>query len=342
MRTLYLFLLIICTALPAQLDAASNTVLLVVSGYGVAGDKARPGFEMDELSQAWLILRANGLDVEIASPAGGAAKADRFDKAKPYNACFLADPAAVKALAATVSFADGAKRDYAGVYVMGGKGAMFDLHDDKRLQALIARTYGAGGVIGAVCHGPAALVRVRLADGSLLLAGKAATGFSGEEEDAFTKEKAKAFAFQLEDEMRRVGVRFSEAPMMLSHAVADGRLVTGQNPYSTPDTTEALLRAMGKTPKARTAWADERSIALVAVLKPGGEAAARAAIKAAPAAYDPPLIAAWGHYRALTATDAAGLRHGLSAMEVAKPFYPEPQLDEAMTKARARLASLGG
>ncbi len=126
MRILYLALLIVCAAVPAQLRAASNTILLVVSGYGVAGDKTRPGFEMDELSQAWTILRANGLDVEIASPQGGKVGADRYDAAKPYNAAFLADPKAVAALAATLPVATAAARTYAGVFVMGGKGAMHD------------------------------------------------------------------------------------------------------------------------------------------------------------------------------------------------------------------------
>lgn len=342
MRILYLALLIICAALPAPLLAASNAVLLVVSGYGVEGDKSRPGFEMDELSQAWAILRANGLDVEIASPQGGKVVAARYDPAKPYNAAFLADATAVAALGATVPFASAAKRDYAAVYVMGGKGAMFDLHGDTALQALIARAWQAGGVVAAVCHGPAALVRVTLADGTPLLRGRQATGFSGEEEEAFGKEISKAFDFQLEAEMRRVGARFTEAEMMLPHVAVDGRLVTGQNPYATPATTEAMVRAMGRTPVARAPYADERSMNLLATLTPERAAAAGKAIGAKPADYDAPLIAAWGHLRAMSAANAAELKRGLTAMEVAKPYYPEPQLDEAMAKARAKLASFGG
>ena len=341
MRILYLALLIVCAAVPAQLRAASNTILLVVSGYGVAGDKTRPGFEMDELSQAWTILRANGLDVEIASPQGGKVGADRYDAAKPYNAAFLADPKAVAALAATLPVATAAARTYAGVFVMGGKGAMHDLPGNAALQSLIARTWHAGGVIGAVCHGPAALVRVKLADGKLLLSGRQATGFSGEEEAAFGKEAAKRFEFQLEGEMRRVGARFTEAELMLPHVAVDGKLVTGQNPYSTAATAEAMLRAMGRTPAARTPWADERSMELLASLTAERAAGASKTIGAKLADYDPPLIAAWGHLRAMSAGNAAELKRGITAMEVAKPYYPEPQLDEAMAKARAKLASFG-
>jgi len=341
MRILYLFLLIVCAAVPAHLRAATAPVLLVVSGYGVEGDKARPGFEMDELSQAWTILRANGLDVEIASPQGGKVVAARYDAAKPYNAAFLADAKAVAALAATVPLATATTRNYAGVYVMGGKGAMFDLPGDAALQALIARVWQAGGVVGAVCHGPAALVRVTLPDGKPLLAGRQATGFSDEEEQAFGKEISKLFAFQLEAEMRRVGARFSEAELMLPHVAVDGRLVTGQNPYATPATTEALLRAMGRTPVARTPWADERSMSMIATLSPASAAAATKAIGDTPADYDAPLVAAWGHFRAMSAANATELKRGITAMEVAQPHYREPQLDEALAKARAKLASFG-
>jgi putative intracellular protease/amidase len=36
--------------------------------------------------------------------------------------------------------------------------------------------YEAGGVVGAVCHGPIALANITLSDGSFLIAGKEVTG----------------------------------------------------------------------------------------------------------------------------------------------------------------------
>ena len=56
-------------AAPANAEAsASDRVLLVVSGYGADDGKTRPGFEMDELSQAYAVFSDNGLQVDIASP----------------------------------------------------------------------------------------------------------------------------------------------------------------------------------------------------------------------------------------------------------------------------------
>ncbi len=340
MRLIMAILLSIFTLSGTVARAEAPSVLLVVSSHGTTGETPRPGFEMDELSQAWLVFRANGFVVDIASPKGGAVIADKYNPAKLYNAAFLADPAAKKSLAATLSTAAAGKREYAAVFVVGGKGPMFDLAGDLSLHQLIARTWQGGGVIGAVCHGPAALVGVRLNDGSLLLAGREATGFSGEEEELFGKKWSKQFAFQLEEEMRRVGARFTEADMMLPHVAVDGRLVTGQNPLSTAKASEAVVRATGREPVARQPWADERSLELIAALSPEKLGGARLKVAADPANFDFPVIGMWGHFRTLSAgEDRAGIARGLMAMELAAPHFAEPKLTESIAAARAKLAS---
>lgn len=319
----------------------SNRVLLVVSGHGADAGKTRPGFEMDELTQAYAVFALNGLEVDIASPAGGAVVADRFDPKKPYNERFLADPAAAAKLTNTLSLAKLQKASYGAVFVIGGKGAMFDLPVNATLKTLLAGTYEAGGVVGAVCHGPAALMNVPLKNGVSLLEGRAVTGFTNEEEAMFGKGWAPSFPVLLENGLRGSGARFSEAPLMLNHVVADGRLVTGQNPYSTAAAAEAVVRAMGKTPVQRQQWADERSMALLAQILAGDKAGARAAFAANPSAYDVPLIAMWGYFRAQEAgSDRAALANALEVMEIAKPHFSPPELVAAIADARGKLATL--
>lgn len=46
---------------PAWAAEAADKVLIIVSSAGRDQGKTRPGFEMDEFSQSWLMLRANGL-----------------------------------------------------------------------------------------------------------------------------------------------------------------------------------------------------------------------------------------------------------------------------------------
>lgn len=320
---------------------ANDRVLLVVSSYGLDDGKTRPGFEMDELTQAYAIFADNGLTVDIASPSGGIVVADRYNPKKPYNSRFLADPAAAAKLTSTRAISSLGSEKYAAIFVIGGKGAMFDLPINVDLKTLLAGTYAAGGVIGAVCHGPAVLMNLPRAGGGALLEGRAVTGFSNEEEALFGKGWASAFPVLLEDGLRGAGAKFSEAPIMLTHVVADGRLVTGQNPFSTAAAAEAMIKAMGRPLAPRQPWADERSINLVAGVLSGDKAGAQAALNADPALYDVPLIAAWGFFRAQSAgSDRAALTQAVDVMELAMPHFTRPEMAAALTEARGKIAQM--
>ena len=87
--------------LTPTLSRAADTVLIVLSGEGRDAGKARPGYEFDELSQAWLIFKANGLAVEVASPQGGAVEADAYNANDPFNSALLADAEAMGRLSDT-------------------------------------------------------------------------------------------------------------------------------------------------------------------------------------------------------------------------------------------------
>ncbi|NYZ63373.1 type 1 glutamine amidotransferase domain-containing protein [Luteimonas deserti] len=333
-------LLVAALSLTPALSRAADTVLIVLSGEGHDAGKTRPGYEFDELSQAWLIFKANGLAVEVASPQGGAVEADRYNADEPFNAALLADGNAMRQLAHTRRTDALDAKDYAAVYVVGGKGAMFDLPRDTALQQLIARAWDAGALIAAVCHGPAALVDVRLADGASLIAGRHMTGFSNEEEAIFGKKWAAEFPWQLEDAARARGALWHEAPLMLPRLVVDGRLITGQNPYSTTAVAEAVVRGLGRTPVARTPWRDEASMALVQRLRDGDAAGARAALAQSPTRYHLELIGMLGYYQAEAAgDDAAALRLALQTMQLALPHMDEPRLKLAAADAHLRLGA---
>ena len=318
---------------------AAPRVLVVVSSEGRDQGRERPGFEMDELSQAWLILADNGVALDIASPAGGRPEADRFDAEAPYNARFLADTKAQAALADTRRLADVRSEDYAAVYVVGGKGPMFDLPDNADLQRLIAGVYERGGVVAAVCHGPVALANVRLSDGSLLVAERQLTGFSNAEETVFGKRWASQFPFLLEDGLRARGARWRSAPVMLPNVVVDGRLITGQNPYSTPALAEAIVRALGREPVAREPWRDERSMSLVLRLLSGDASGAQAELAAKTAYFQPELIGmlGWAQLQASAEDDTESVRRALVIMQLAQPYMHEPQLRLAVAEAHRRL-----
>lgn len=337
-RWITLFCALLLGAFQAHAAPQSERALLVVSSHGRDGGKTQPGFEMDELSQAWLVLRANGLAVDIASPAGGPVVADEHDAAKPYNAAFAADAEAQRKLAHTVPLSAAMAGQYDAIMVIGGKGAMFDLPFSQVLHALLIETEARGGVVAAVCHGPAVFARIRNADGSRWAEGRRLTGFTDEEEQMFGKQWVPHFPFLLESELRRLGADFSEAPIMLPHVAVDGRIVTGQNPYSVAAAAEAVVAALGHTPAPRMPWPDERSLDLVAQAVASNAAPLAAALEQGNGV-DVPLVAIWGYYRALQARDdMTMLAPALTVMELARPHFPEPQLDAAIAEARSIIA----
>ena len=90
--------LLLATAATPLHAAKADRILIVVSGEGRDQGKTRPGYEFDELSQAWLLFRDNGLEVEVASPQGGPVEPDKYNPDEPFNAQLLADAAAMAQL----------------------------------------------------------------------------------------------------------------------------------------------------------------------------------------------------------------------------------------------------
>lgn len=66
----FVFGIIIMLPVLVFAQVTPHRIVMVVSSYGKDMGKVRPGFEMDEFSQAYLIFKANGLMVDVASPKG--------------------------------------------------------------------------------------------------------------------------------------------------------------------------------------------------------------------------------------------------------------------------------
>lgn len=317
--------------------AEAKKLLIVLSSEGQEKGKLRPGYEMDELSQAYVIFRRNGFVIDIASPKGGAIEADAYDAKTDFNAEFLRDQDALLRLQNTKKTAAIDPNAYSAVYIAGGKGAMFDLPRDPALKTIVRSVYEAGGVVGAVCHGPAALVNVRLSDGTALLANRNATGFTNEEEAIFGKKWRAEFPFLLEDAVIEQGAQWHEAPLMMAHVISDGRLVTGQNPYSTTGVAEAMVKAAGKQLVQRTPWRDELTMQLMqqAASTPFDELAQR--LRADPEHYHMELIGLVGYYQLQSSEQPATVRSALTLMQLAAPFMAAPELQLGMASAHQKL-----
>ena len=298
-------------------------ILMVVSSYGKDGGKTRPGFEFDEYTQAYLIFTANGLLVDVASTKGGNAEPDEYNKTKPYNKTILANKAAMDLLKRTKPTAAINGAAYDAVYIVGGKGAMFDLPFDPSLQEIISTIYNKNGIVSAVCHGPAALVNVKLPDGKYLIADRKIAGFTNEEEVMFGKKWKSEFPFLLEDRLIARACRYEKSGFMLPHIAIDGQLITGQNPYSTTALAEAVVVALGKKLRYRKPYNDERTMNLVKrVVHENALEQAKKEIAKDTSVYDLKLMAVYGYYRLLGAKeDLAEVKMGLDIIELTTGYY---------------------
>lgn len=93
-----------------------------------------------------------------------------------------------------------------------------------------------------MCHGPAVLRRAKAPDGAPLVKGKAVTGFANSEEAAVGL--TSVVPFLVEDALKANGGKYSKAADWADYAVADGNLITGQNPASSASTARALLKQL--------------------------------------------------------------------------------------------------
>ncbi|MCC3433689.1 MAG: type 1 glutamine amidotransferase domain-containing protein, partial [Microcoleus sp. PH2017_04_SCI_O_A] len=129
--------------------------------------------------------------------------------------------------------------EYAAIFYAGGHGTMWDFADNQELAEIAAAIYEAGGIVGAVCHGPAALVNIKLSDGTYLVADKTVAAFTNEEEAAVGL--TDIVPFLLESTLIERGAKFTKVANFQVCVVASDRLVTGQNPASAAGVGERMV-----------------------------------------------------------------------------------------------------
>jgi len=219
--------------------AAQKPVLFVLTSHDVKGSTGEPtGYYLGEVTHPLAVLEAAAVPVEFASIEGGEPPVDGLDLSDPINARYWNDAGFLSAVGSTLILGEVDPSRYAAIFFAGGHGAMWDFPTSPAVQKVARAIYEAGGVVAAVCHGPAALVNVTLSDGSPLVAGKDVAAFTNEEEAAVGLDKV--VPFLLATALSERGARHQPAPAWTAKVVVDGRLVTGQNPQSATGVGEAL------------------------------------------------------------------------------------------------------
>ncbi len=222
----------------------AKSVLFALTSHGQLGDTGRrTGAYVPEIAHPAQVFTDAGWDVRFVSVAGGQPPLDGIKPDDQVSQAFLADETVASRLAATPTADQLDPADYGVIYFAGGHGTMWDFAQAKDLTDLAAQIYAGGGVVAAVCHGPAALLGVTGPDGRPLVAGRAVASFTNEEEAAVGL--IDVVPFQLETELVKLGAQHAKAENFTEFAVADGRLVTGQNPASAGKVARLALDAVG-------------------------------------------------------------------------------------------------
>lgn len=228
-----------------KMNASVLKVLIVLTSHSQLGHTGRPtGYYLSEATHPYYKLSAAGYQVEFASPQGGKAPMDpgSRDLSDPENARFLADAALSRKLETTLSSSQVKSKDYSAIIYAGGHGTMWDFPQNRSLAKLASKIYEKGGVVAAVCHGPAALLEIRLSGGRRLIEGRELTSFTNDEESAAGLTREMPFA--LETELSARGAVFRKAGAWARNVVVSGRLVTGQNPASAAGVGEAVAELL--------------------------------------------------------------------------------------------------
>ena len=242
-----------------RVDRISSTprkVLIVVANPSTSTTLGWPvGFWGAELTHPYYELTERGVEVTIASPEGGKVELDMLSDPRDSSKWsaedlitmgFVNTPELAQLLEDTPRLADLDLDEFDAIMVAGGQSPMFTFRENEDLKAAIRHFYESEKPTAIYCHGTAALVDLKLTDGSYLVHGKTVTGFANVEEefsDRFVGEKV--MPWRVEDVLKERGANYINGGLFKAFAVRDGRLITGQQQYSGRNVAQLLIEALG-------------------------------------------------------------------------------------------------
>ena len=222
-------------------------ILMVLTSHDRLGDTGKKtGFWLEEFAAPWYALKDAGADIVVASPKGGQPpldpKSDEADAQTEDTKRFKADAEAQTVLAHTVRLNSVREADFDGVFYPGGHGPLWDLAEDRTSIDLIEAFAKEDKPVATVCHAPGVLKHVKAANGEPLVKGRKVAGFTNSEEEA--SGLTEVVPFLVEDMLKANGGQYSKGADWSSYVLTDGKLVTGQNPASSREAAEALLKLL--------------------------------------------------------------------------------------------------
>ncbi|KSU84253.1 Putative intracellular protease/amidase [Fictibacillus enclensis] len=216
---------------------SSKKILFVVTSHGTIGDH-KTGLWLEEFAVPYNEFKKQGYEIKVASIAGGdvplvpnslEGDTGQFEEAK----ALLKD---------TPPLTRDDAHGFDAIFLPGGHGTVFDFPNSHDLQVVVCQFAEDDKVIGSVCHGPSGLVMAACANGAPIVKGKKVSAFTDSEEAEMNL--TEEVPFLLETRLRELGAEFVKGENWADFAVADGKLVTGQNPQSSLSVAKKVIEVL--------------------------------------------------------------------------------------------------
>lgn len=219
-------------------------ILIIVSNANTIGpNNRRTGTFLSEVAHPYAEFDKAGYRVDFASLSGDTPYLDALNLADdPDNLRFLTGKGwAAMQKAIKLDTVD--VKAYDAIFVPGGLAPMVDMPEAPLLKQVIKETWERNAVVGAVCHGPVSLLNVKLSDSNYLVNGKNIASFTTAEEDNYARPDV---PFDLQTALTNQGAICHAAAPWSANSIADGNLVTGQNPASAKGVGEKIVAILNK------------------------------------------------------------------------------------------------
>ena len=204
------------------------------------------GVWLGEFTDPYFEFIDQGYEVTLTSPLGGEPpidpRSELTENITSSNRRFKDDSVARQKLKTTLTLAQVSADQFDALFFPGGHGPMWDLSQNEACASLILDFYKQNKPIGAVCHGPAALLKAAEMNPEILK-GRKVTAFSDKEEKLVGLYDN--IPFSLQERLKALGADYDAALIPFTSKVkVDGLIITGQNPASAGSTAKKLIEVL--------------------------------------------------------------------------------------------------
>lgn len=221
----------------------NEKALIVLSSRRKQGDSDEPcGNSFSEIVQAYDVYSKAGIHVDFVSPKGGAVGLAYVYAYDSLQLEYLYDFDFMYKLKHTLAPHEVVADEYGIIQFTGGSAPVYDIPQNKALQDIAMHIYEKNnGVLAAVCHGSAALVNMKTADGEYLVKGKKVNSYPNAHENMTNAYNQNA-PFLIESLLKERGGEYHYGEdRKKGFMITDGRLVTGQNYQSSIMVSEKTI-----------------------------------------------------------------------------------------------------